>query len=201
VALLLGAPAGSLGATDAAAGAVDGPDLRDTAERPTPAVDGTATDTTYVARLDTLTVIGQDDVTNTATLAGAGRAGGGASAPSTAGRTRTAAADSGDVAPDGVMIGGLIVNETFSVIGARFARAFNDTWAEPEGVQDLGYTLTLGENPAPRRGAQVFVEVEGTTLFQGYLRPNRRQIQQAARRAVRRATLYLQKYYEPREVY
>ena len=199
VALLLGAPAGSLGATD---GAVDGRDLRDTAEHPTPAVDGTVTDTTYVARLDTLTVVGrQSRRARSGTLASAGRAGGGGSATATTGETRSPAADSGDAAPDGVMIGGLIVNETFSVIGARFARAFNDKWTEPEGVKDLGYTMTLGENPAPRRGAQVFVEVEGTTLFQGYLRPNRRQIRQAARRAVRRATVYLQKYYEPREVY
>jgi len=161
-----------------------------------------ASDTTYIARLDTLTVVGhQDEEATTATVARAGKAEGGASAPATTGQTRGPSAGAENVAADGVTIGGLIVNETFSVIGARFARAFNDKWTEPEGVKDLGYTMTLGENPAPRRGAQVFVEVEGTTLFQGYLRPNRRQIRQAARQAVRRATVYLQKYYEPREVY
>lgn len=125
----------------------------------------------------------------------------GAAPAAAAGGPTSPVADSEDVAPDGVSIGGLTVNETFSVIGARFAQAFNDKWTEPDGVQDLGYTITLSENPAPRLGAQVFVEIEGTALFQAYLRPNRRQIQQAAQRAVQRATLYLQKYYEPREVY
>lgn len=116
-------------------------------------------------------------------------------------QTRRPAADSGDATSDGVGIGGFVSNETFSVIGSRFAQAFNDKWSEPKGVRDLGYTITLGENPAPRLGAQVFVKVEGTMLSQAYLRPNRRQIQQAAQQAVQRATLYLQKYYQPREVY
>jgi len=87
------------------------------------------------------------------------------------------------------------------VIGARFARAFTDKWSEPEELEDFAYTITLGENPAPRRGTQVFVEVEGTMHIQTYLLPNRQQIRQAAQQAVQRATLYLKKYYEPREVY
>ena len=160
------------------------------------------TDTTFVARLEPLVVTGHPiDQTYSGTLASAEGPGAAAHAAASAGAPRSPAADSGDVTLDGVSIGGLIVNETFSVIGARFARTFNDKWTEPDGVQDLGYTVTLGENPAPRRGAQVFVDVEGETLFQAYLRPNRRQIQQAAQRAVGRVTIYLQKYYEPREVY
>lgn len=166
-----------------------------------PSSSSAAPDTTYMARMGPLIVTGhQIDQTYKGTLASAGRAGGGGLATAATGAT-SPSADSEDVAPDGVIIGGLIVNETFSVIGARFAQAFNDKWAEPEGVKNIGYTITLGENPAPRRGAQVFVDVEGTTLFQAYLRPNRRQVQGAAQRAVQRATLYLQKYYEPREVY
>ena len=176
--------------------------VRPTGSMQTAISEDVPSDTTYIARLDTLTVVGhQDEEATTATVARARNAEGGASAPATTGQTRGPSANAKNVMADGVSIGGLVVNETFSVIGARFARAFNDAWSEPEGVQDLGYTMTLGENPAPRRGAQVFVEVEGKMLFQGYLRPNRRQIRQAARRAVRRATVYLQKYYEPREVY
>jgi hypothetical protein len=116
------------------------------------------------------------------------------------GRSKRAAA-AAETVPNGVSIGGLTVDETFSVIGARFARAFTNKWSEPETLEDAGYTITLGENPAPRRGTQVFVEVEGTMLFQSYLLPNRWQIRQAAQQAMQRATLYLKKYYEPREVY
>lgn len=187
----------------AAGGGVDGPEaLGDDANPSAPAFGDTAPDTTYLARFDTLTVVGRRSVQkNTATRTSAGRASDGSSSTENAGGTHNRAGDVDDTTLAGVAIGGLISNETFSVVGARFARAFNDKWTEPEDAEDMRYTMTLGENPAPRRGAQVLVEVEGTTLFEGYLRPNRRQIQQAAQRAVRRATLYLQKYYEAREVY
>ncbi len=191
----------AFGATPAVTSAADGPGAVRGNSNQAPVADGADSDTTYVARMDPLIVTGyRIDQTYTGTLASAG----GETptlATAAAGGQKRPAADSEDVAPDGVGIGGLTVDETFSVIGARFSQAFNDKWTEPEGVQDLGYTITLGENPAPRLGAQVFVDVEGTTLFRAYLRPNRRQIQQAAQQAVQRATLYLQKYYEPREVY
>lgn len=198
LALLLGVPTGPLGAAPPAGGTVDETGVLSDAAL-APAMNGIATDITHSARTDLPVMVG-GGTDQAATLVGVGRAGGGALVSADEGPW-SPAADSEDVAPDGVIIGGLIVNETFSVIGARFARAFNDKWTEPEGVKDIGFTITLGENPAPRRGAQVLVEVEGTTLYQGYLRPNRRQIEQAARTAVKRATLYLQKYYEPREVY
>lgn len=198
VVLLLGIPHGSGGATPLAAGSLE--EARVLNDRLLITPNGAATDTIYVAFMDPLIVIGyRSDQTFTGTLVSAEPSGD--DAATTAETTRSPAEGSTDVMRDGVSIGGLIVNETFSVIGNQFVRAFEDRWTEPEGVQDFGYTITLGENPAPSLGAQVFVEVEGRRLFQGYLRPNRRQIQQAARQAVQRATLYLQKYYEPREVY
>lgn len=134
-------------------------------------------------------------------IAGAGDSEGALLASTTVGRRRAPAADTVDVPQNGIAVGGLIANETFSVVGARFSRAFQDKWTKPEGVANYRYTIRLQENPVPRFGAQVLVEIEDTPIFRAYLRPNRRQIQQAAQRAVQRATLYLQKYYEPREVY
>lgn len=134
-------------------------------------------------------------------IAGAGDSEGALLASTTVGGRRAPAADTEDVSPNGIAVGGLIANETFSVVGARFSRAFHDKWTEPEGLRHSQYTIRLQENPVPQFGAQVLVEIEGTLIFRAYLRPNRRQIQQAVQRAVQRATLYLQEYYEPREVY
>jgi len=165
-------------------------------------LEGVPPDTIYVMRMDTLVVIGyRRDGSSAAPSPNAEATDRSPFVAAAAKGSEPPASNTRETTPNGVSIGGLTVNETFSVIGARFARAFTDRWTEPEDVQDLGYTITLGENPAPRRGAEVFVEVEGTTLFQTYLLPNRRQIQQATQKAVRRVTLYLQKYYEPREVY
>ena len=163
---------------------------------------GAPPDTIYVVRMDTLVVVGyRRDGPSAAPSPNAEATEPSPFVAAAAEGTEPPASNARETPSNGVSIGGLTVNETFSVIGARFARAFTDRWTEPEDVQDLGYTITLGENPAPRRGAEVFVEVEGTMLFQTYLLPNRRQIQQATQKAVGRVTLYLQKYYEPREVY
>jgi len=115
--------------------------------------------------------------------------------------TTVVKADTSDGSLNGIAVGGLVVDETFSVVGARFSRAFHNRWSPPEAVANANYTVRIQENPVPRFGAQLLVDIEGTTLYQGYLRPNRQQIERAARTAVKRAMLYLKKYYEPREVY
>jgi hypothetical protein len=158
-------------------------------------------DTIHTAQMEPLLVIGhQINETYTGTLATAGK-GGGALLHSTNGGGHAAEADTGDAAPNGIAVGGLVADETFSVVGARFSRAFHDLWSPPEEAANANYTVRIQENPVPRFGAQLLVDIQGTTLYQGYLRPNRQQIEQAARTAVKRAALYLKKYYEPREVY
>ena len=102
--------------------------------------------------------------------------------------------DTGDV-----HLGGFVMNETFSVIGNDFYTAFYGAWSEPEGVSM--YTVFVDEEPAPRFGARIRVKVDDTLLYQAFLRPNNGKIRRAARQAVRRAQLYLQKYHEPRTVY
>lgn len=158
-------------------------------------------DAAYTAQVEPALVIGQwisETYTGMLIAAGEGR---GALHGSTNADGHAAEADTGDVALNGIAVGGLVADETFSVVGARFSRAFRDRWSPPEEVSNANYTLRIRENPVPRFGAQLLVDIEGTILYQGYLRPNRQQIEQAARTAVKRATLYLQKYYEPREVY
>ena len=104
------------------------------------------------------------------------------------------------ILPNGIALGGLILNETFSVVGNDFFQAFEEYWVEPEGIS-FSYTVSVGEEPAPRFGSRVVVEVGSTVLFRAFLRPNSRQTKTAARRAARRVRLYVQKVYEPREQY
>jgi len=102
-------------------------------------------------------------------------------------------------ASDALTIGGFVMNETFSVVGSDFYAAFYSTWSEPESAEM--YTVSVREEPAPRFGARLTVEIGDTVIFRTFLRPNNQKIQRAARQAVRRAQIYLKKHYEPREVY
>lgn len=99
----------------------------------------------------------------------------------------------------GISVGGFVLNETRSVIGVEFYNRFYDQWADPDGAAN--FTIRVREQPTPRLGTQVMVQVEEKTVFQARLRPQTRQIRRAAQQAVSRATLYLKKYYEPRRVY
>jgi len=107
--------------------------------------------------------------------------------------------DGQEPASDALTIGGFVMNETFSVVGSDFYAAFYGAWSEPENAEM--YTVTVREEPAPRFGARLTVEVGDTVLFRTFLRPNNQKIQRAAQRAVRRTQVYLEKHHEPREVY
>ena len=100
---------------------------------------------------------------------------------------------------DGIVFGGIVVDETFSVIGRDFYDTFYRRWEDPDDV--ASFTISIRERPQPRRSTRVTVAVEERVVFRSQLRPRPRTIQRAAQKAVARATLYLKKYYEPREVY
>ena len=122
--------------------------------------------------------------------------------PPDAGMRVGGASNSGESMPvQGVGTGGLLVNETFTVTGSQFYRAFYEAWSVPEAAATYNFTITVAEAPAPRLGTQLTVVLEGTTLFQSRLRPNTEGIKQMARQAAQRASLYLRRYYEPRTVY
>jgi len=100
---------------------------------------------------------------------------------------------------DGIAMAGLVIDRTHSVIGRDFRNAFNDHWVEPESVSN--FSIYIQEQPLPQFGSRISVRVGETTVFTGTLRPDYRRIEQAARQAAMRARYYLEKYYEPREVY
>ena len=96
-------------------------------------------------------------------------------------------------------LGGFVLDETFSVVGSNFYGAFYSTWTEPD--EAALYTVRVREEPTPQFGAHVMVEVDDTTIFQTFLRPNAQRTAQAARQAARRTRFYVNEVYEPREVY
>lgn len=132
---------------------------------------------TYVSRLDSLVI--------TASSSGPNR--------------RQAATTSTEESATEVSFGGFVMNETRSVIGDDFYDAFYSQWEAPDEASH--FTVRIEEQPVPRFGTRVIVRVEETEVFQSYLKPRTREIEQAAREAVSRAGLYLQKYHRPRSVY
>lgn len=166
-------------------------------ERPARTASSTALDTIYVWRMEPLIVIGKRIRGNYAGTIPKDEEG--SILLASAAGVRTVGADTTEPSQDGVIEGGLIADNTFSVTGRRFAEAFLDQWTEPE---DVGrFTLEIQETPAPQFGSRVVVEIEGTTILESILRPARGEIEPAAQQAARRAMYYLREYYEPREVY
>lgn len=100
---------------------------------------------------------------------------------------------------EGISVSGLVIDRTHSIIGRDFKDAFHDHWNPPEDVTD--YTIEIREQPLPQFGSRLSVRVGEATIYQGQLRPQYRQIEQAARQAAARARYYLTEFYEPREVY
>lgn len=96
-------------------------------------------------------------------------------------------------------LGGFVLDETFSVVGGAFYSAFYNAWTEPD--EAALYTVRVREEPTHQFGAHVRVDVDDTTIFQTFLRPNARRTAQAARQAARRTRFYVKEVYEPREVY
>jgi curli production assembly/transport component CsgE len=73
------------------------------------------------------------------------------------------------------LAGGLVLDETVTVLGREFFVAYADAWRELDSGQR--YSVTIREIPTARFGSSIRVQARGRTVYQSLLRPNR----QAAR--------------------
>lgn len=81
---------------------------------------------------------------------------------------------------------GSLVNQTFSLLGQEFFRAFSGKWLEDYAASKI--SLAVYERPSARWGSMVWVEYRFNRVFQVFLTPGRSRIKEIAENAV--STIY-----------
>jgi len=76
------------------------------------------------------------------------------------------------------LAGGLVLDETVTVLGHEFFSAFADAWRELDG--DQRYSVTISEVPTARFGSTMRVQAQGRLVYQSLLRPNRQAARETA---------------------
>ena len=69
------------------------------------------------------------------------------------------------------LLGGLLLDETVTVLGHEFFSAYADAWRELDG--DQRYSVTIFEIPTARFGSTIRVQAQGRIVYQALLKPNR----------------------------
>ncbi|RYY81802.1 MAG: hypothetical protein EOO24_41510 [Comamonadaceae bacterium] len=77
--------------------------------------------------------------------------------------------------------GGVVVNQTITLVGHEFYRSFVAAWRERPGSDR--YTLTVGERPTAQLGSQVWVDYGRRRVFQTFLPPARARVSGFGERA------------------
>lgn len=77
---------------------------------------------------------------------------------------------------------GVIVNQTVTLVGHDFYRAFVAAWRDKPNAER--YTLTIVERPTARLGSQIWVEFLRRRVFQAMLPPARARVTGFAEAAV-----------------
>lgn len=78
---------------------------------------------------------------------------------------------------DDAILEGIVVNDTISNIGHTFHRYLSERLQDGEPLQ---VTLVVHERPSARWGSLIWVEMDGSVLFQRFLAPNTAQLQPLA---------------------
>lgn len=91
-------------------------------------------------------------------------------------------------------ITGLVIERTMTKIGYDFYEYFFLLWEAPRatGIQD--YNITINERASPLWGSWVWVDVNGTTIWNMVLRPRSAEIEEAAKEAIETTKQYLMNY-------
>ena len=91
-------------------------------------------------------------------------------------------------------ITGLIIEETMTKIGYEFYEYFFLFWEPPEGIPVKDYNIVIHERASAMWGIWIWIDVNGTTIWNKMLRPRSAEVEEAAREAVEAAEKYLSNY-------
>ena len=91
-------------------------------------------------------------------------------------------------------ITGLIIEQTMTKIGYEFYEYFFLFWEAPQvaGIQD--YNISINERASALWGSWVWIEVNGTTIWNSILRPRSEEVEEAAHEAIAATKEYLVNY-------
>jgi curli production assembly/transport component CsgE len=76
------------------------------------------------------------------------------------------------------LAGGLVLDQTVTVLGHEFFSSFAEAWRELDG--DQRYSVTIAEVPTARFGSTIRVHAQGRTVYQSLLKPNRHAARETA---------------------
>lgn len=95
---------------------------------------------------------------------------------------RSSASAAIDARPLGDIRGGLVANQTVTIIGAAFYQYFVSAWRD----KDVGdaYALAIHERPSARLGSRIWIQFGQRRVFQTFLPPARASIRPIAEQAV-----------------
>lgn len=81
--------------------------------------------------------------------------------------------------------GGVIVDQTITVIGQEFYKNFAMLWHEKANTER--YVLAIRERPSARQGSQIFIEMGQRRIFQAQLPTSRANVQALSEQAANAA--------------
>ncbi|MDZ7771219.1 MAG: CsgE family curli-type amyloid fiber assembly protein [Balneolaceae bacterium] len=84
--------------------------------------------------------------------------------------------------PNGLNLGGMILDETITRIGSNFYSIFYQNWEDPSGVGN--FMITVGEQPIPSLGSIVTIEIDDRLVYRQRLQPRYYQAKRQAEQAV-----------------
>jgi curli production assembly/transport component CsgE len=76
------------------------------------------------------------------------------------------------------LVGGLLLDQTVTVLGHEFFSAYADAWRELDA--DQRYSVTIDEIPTARFGSTMRVQAQGRVVYQSLLKPNREAARETA---------------------
>jgi curli production assembly/transport component CsgE len=78
--------------------------------------------------------------------------------------------------------GGVVVNQTVTMIGSEFYQLFTTLWNEKPNIES--YVLLIRERPSARQGSQIRIDISHKIIFQSVLPINRSRVRELAEQAV-----------------
>lgn len=94
-------------------------------------------------------------------------------------------ANTANFAPRSSDYGGVIVDQTITVIGQEFYKNFAMLWHEKANTER--YALAIRERPSARQGSRIFIEMGQRRIFQAQLPSNRANVQALSEQAANAA--------------
>lgn len=99
-------------------------------------------------------------------------------------------------AEEGLMeeITGLIIEQTMTKIGYEFYECFFLLWEAPRMTEIQDYNIFINERASPLWGIWIWIDVNGTTVWNKVLRPRSAEVEEEAKEAIEATKQYLINY-------